>query len=122
MQHLNTESSGMQPSARILDSALYLHHLMLHLVAIASISAVCVALLWRYARGLVTSTMRRQATTAQFVDGEMQAVEEEGGGEPGELVLNHVQHIQAREDCDEMNCIVPTQENDPEATHIMLVI
>ena len=111
-----------KPSARfscITNHISYLHHVMLHLLAIST-GAVCVVLLLRYTRGLAASTMR-QATTAQCVDSEMQAVEEEGGGEPEELVLNRVQHIQAREGRDEMNYIEPAQENDQEAMHLLVI-
>ena len=42
----------------------------------------------------------------------MQAVEEGGGGEPGELVLNRVRPIPAREGGEEMSCIEPAQETN----------
>ena len=93
---------------------------MPHLFAIAAtaIGAVCVLLLWGYARGLAASTVR-QAAAPQRLDGE--AVEEEGSGETGELVLNTVQSIHAREGRDEMSCIEPAQATNTEATHLLVL-
>ena len=83
---------------------------MLHLFAIAS-TVIGAVLLWRYVRGLVASM--RQAAVPQRLDGEMQAVEEEGIGEPGELALNHVQSREGRDE------VEPAQETDADP-HIYL--